>query len=91
MRGKDSQYAVAHEMSIAEINYEMVFSNSSDLSKNGMPKHLRTKSRLKGAVSSMTIGGQSPGKSKMTKKQKQLKKEANRILEELQIENPSEE
>jgi hypothetical protein len=44
-------------MSIAEINYEMIFSNSSDLTKNGMPKHLRKASRLKGAVSTMTIGG----------------------------------
>ena len=68
MRGKDAQYAVAHEMSIAEINYEMIFSNGMDLVKSGMPKHLRAKSRLKGAVSTMTIGGQSPGKSKMTKK-----------------------
>ena len=91
LRGKDSQYAVAHEMSIAEINYEMVFSNSSDITKNGMPKHRRTKSRLIGVNSTMTVGGQSPNKSKLSKKQKQLKKEANRILEELKIENPSEE
>jgi hypothetical protein len=68
LRGKDAQYAVAHEMSIAELNYEMILSNSSDLIKSGMPKHLRTKSRLKGATSTMTVGGQSPGKSKMTKK-----------------------
>ena len=27
-RGKDAQYSVAQEMSIAEINYEMIYSNA---------------------------------------------------------------
>lgn len=33
LRGKDSQYAVAQEMSIAEINYEMIYSNAQDIVK----------------------------------------------------------
>ena len=46
MRGKESQYGMAQEMSITEINYEMLYSNAKSLIKHGLPKHLKTKSRI---------------------------------------------
>ena len=39
LRGKEFNYGVAAEMSMSEINYEMVYSNAQELIEHGLPVH----------------------------------------------------